>query len=160
VSWLKITALIISSPLLVYSSVSLLVAAQAGDRNPLHLAPHHATVSVADWDKECNWYQRVLGFEQLQQPKVTPERKICYLNIPGYRLDVLWQKGSMKNSATMGSAGQGWLNVEFSSSDIDTVYKYLNDHGIEVKVDRGNDGSLQHLKFQDPEGNEIGIIKP
>jgi catechol 2,3-dioxygenase-like lactoylglutathione lyase family enzyme len=131
--------------------------AQTADSNPLHLAPHHATVSVADWAKECQWYQHVLGFHPLKPAKDQPDKKICYLGIPGYRLDVLWQKGSIRHQETTGSLEQGWLNVEFQTSDIEGVDKYLAQQGINVTVDRGDGSSIQHLKFQDPEGNEIGI---
>ena len=134
-----------------------LLHAQTADNNPLHLAPHHATVSVADWDKQCQWYQQVLGFQPLKPAKDQPDKKICYLSIPGYRLDVLWQKGSARHRAAAGSPEQGWLNVEFQTSNIDGVYRYLTEQGIHVTVDRGDGSSIQHLKFMDPEGNEIGI---
>ncbi len=114
-------------------------------------------MSVSDWDKECQWYQKVLGFRQLKEPKQGPERKICYLTIPGYRLDVLWQKGSVRHQITTGSLEQGWLNIEFKSSDMDGAYKYLTEQGIKVTVDRAANSSIAHLKFLDPEGNEIGI---
>jgi catechol 2,3-dioxygenase-like lactoylglutathione lyase family enzyme len=135
----------------------VLLSAQTANDNPHHLSPDHATVSVADWDKECQWYQRVLGFHELKQAKRGPDRQICYLGIPGYRIDVLWQKGSIRHQVTTGSLEQGWLNVELKTSDIDAVYKYITEQGIKVTVDRGENSSIQHLKFLDPEGNEIGI---
>ena len=143
--------------LLLFLSIQYTLPAQTADHNPLHLSPDHATVSVADWDKECQWYKHVLGFEDLKPAKVGPERQICYLHVPGYRLDVLWQKGSRRHQVTTGSLEQGWLNIEFKTSDIDGVYKFLIAQGINVTVDRGDGSSLQHLKFLDPEGNEIGI---
>ena len=142
---------------LMYVPWALLLHAQTADSNPLHLAPHHATVSAADWQRECDWYQHVLGFRPLKPAKDQVDKKICYLGIPGYRLDVLWQKGSSRNSAEGRGPAQGWLNVEFQTSDIDGVYKFLNEQGVHVTVDRGDDSSIQHLKFVDPEGNEIGI---
>jgi catechol 2,3-dioxygenase-like lactoylglutathione lyase family enzyme len=138
-------------------SALVFLQAQTEDRNPHHFSPDHATVSVADWDKECQWYQRILGFHELKTAKLGPDRKICYLGIPGYRVDVLWQKGSVRHQVTTGSLEQGWLNIELKTSDIDGVYKFLVDQGIDVKVDRGENSSIQHLKFLDPEGNEIGI---
>ena len=142
---------------MILAPVQVLLHAQTAGRNPLRLSPHHATVSVADWDKECQWYQRVLGFYELKPPKREQDRKICYLGIPEYRLDVLWQKNSMRHQVTTGGLEQGWLNVEFETSDINRAYKYLIGQGIEVKVDRDEGSSIQHLKFRDPEGNEIGI---
>ena len=131
--------------------------AQTVDLNPLHLSPDHATVSVADLDKECHWYQNVLGFHESKRLRRSPERELCYLTIPGYRLDLLSQKGSIRHQVTTGALEQGWMNVVFKSSDIDGAYKHLAAQGIDVKVDRREDGTIEHLTFFDPEGNEIGI---
>jgi len=40
--------------------------------NPLNLTPHHATISVADLDKESQWYATVLGFEK-SKPRLSPK---------------------------------------------------------------------------------------
>jgi hypothetical protein len=140
---------------LIAAPVQALLHAQTAVRNPLNLSADHATVSVSDWDKECQWYQHVLGFYEFKPAKREADKKICYLNIPGYRVDILWQKGSVRHQLTTGSLEQGWLNLEFNSSDRDVVYKYLIKQGIKVEI--GGEGNL---KFLDPEGNEIGINKP
>jgi len=140
---------------LIAAPVQALLHAQTAVRNPLHLSADHTTVSVSDWDKECQWYQHVLGFYEFKPAKREADKKICYLNIPGYRVDILWQKGSVRHQVTTGSLEQGWLNLEFNSSDRDGVYKYLIKQGIKVEI--GGEGNL---KFLDPEGNEIGINKP
>ena len=137
--------------------VRFLLHAQAADLNLLRLSPDHATVSVADLDKECQWYQSVLGFHETRRTKRSPERELCYLTIPGYRLDLLSQKGSVRHQILTGGLEQGWMNIVFKTSDIDGAYKHLSALGINVRVDRKPDSTIEHLTFFDPEGNEIGI---
>jgi len=46
--------------------------------NPLKLTPHHATISVADLDKESQWYGSVLGFEKSNSFE-RPDAKGCWM---------------------------------------------------------------------------------
>lgn len=130
----------------LWASVALPTAqvvlhAQIAEVNPFHLSSDHATASVADLDREYQWYQQVLGFRELKPPKREPEREVRYLSIPGYRLDLVWQKGSVRHQVTPGPLEQGWLNLCFKTSDIDLIYKHLIELGIKVKVDRRPQGT-------------------
>lgn len=133
------------------------VLAQDVNPNPLRLAPHHATASVADIDKESAWYERVLGFQELnrfQQPDV----ELRNLGIPGYRIDLIWQRGSSRPATAPGSATQGWLHVVFKTDAVAADYRRLIALGVEVKADRNAQSEITRLVFHDPEGNELEIV--
>ena len=57
-------------------------ATLCAEPNPLKLTPHHATISVADLDKESQWYASVLGFEKAN-PFDSSDSKGCWMVIPG-----------------------------------------------------------------------------
>jgi catechol 2,3-dioxygenase-like lactoylglutathione lyase family enzyme len=132
--------------------------AQKEGVNPFHLAPHHATISVADIDKESSWCQSVLGFKETSRTQRGPGRLVSHLTIPGYRLDLLLQEGSVGHPRH-GPYGldRGWLNIVLQTPDINGFYKHLQALGIEVKVDKDAKGGIEHLTFHDPEGNEFGM---
>ena len=69
-------------------------SARAAETNPLQLSPHHATASVADLGKESDWYTRVLGFQVVARFEDDANLKVRQLGIPGYRIDLVWKKGS------------------------------------------------------------------
>jgi catechol 2,3-dioxygenase-like lactoylglutathione lyase family enzyme len=131
--------------------------AQDADANPLQLSIDHATIVVADLDKESHWYQHVLGFREDRRADRGPGRVVAYLTIPGYRLDLVQQQGSGSHAKGTGNLEQGWLNIVFKTPAIEAAYQKLVAQGASVKVDRNAQGVMDHLTFQDPEGNEIGI---
>jgi catechol 2,3-dioxygenase-like lactoylglutathione lyase family enzyme len=149
----NVWALVIATVIL---QAQLPVSAQPVDSIPIQLTPHHVTVSVADLDRESQWYQRVLGFHEASR---SPHGAVmvCRLLIPGYRLDLVWIKGSARPPKSPRGLQQGWMNVVFATPSLESAYKHLLAQGIEVKVDRDAQAALEHLTFEDPEGNEIGI---
>lgn len=126
--------------------------ADGTDANPLKLSPHHVTASVADIEKEAEWYERVLGFKEVRHLKDGANFELRQLGIPGYRIDLSWRKGS-----TRGQGEQGWFHVGFKSPAIEADYKRLQELGTDVKANRNDKGGLAQLVFHDPEGNELEI---
>jgi catechol 2,3-dioxygenase-like lactoylglutathione lyase family enzyme len=131
--------------------------AQDVNPNPLRLAPHHATASVANIDLESAWYERVLGFQELNRFH-QPDMELRNLGIPGYRIDLISQRNSARTASATGPAMQGWLHVVFSTDAIEADYKRLLALGVEVKVDRTAQSAISRLVFHDPEGNELEIV--
>ena len=150
----------------VASVLSALIAAIPGEpllaqdteNNPLGLLPNHATASVADLEKEGEWYRRVLGFHEIRRMQGGPDFKVVHLGIPGYRIDLVWQKGSSRAHGPQGPFLQGWLHVVFETPAIDAAYKRLVDLGTDVKADRNAQAAITRLVFHDPEGNELEIV--
>jgi hypothetical protein len=89
--------------------------AQTVGANPLQLAPHHATISVANMDAESLWYQRVLRFTESSRNERGHGRLVCHLTIPGYRIDLLSQPGSARHQQASNGLEQGWLNIVFQT---------------------------------------------
>ncbi|MHB8286404.1 MAG: VOC family protein [Caulobacteraceae bacterium] len=108
-------------PLIVAGSVSFASPDLAAEINPLQLSPHHVTASVADLEKESAWYTRVLGFRVTGRFEDDVNLKVRQMGIPGYRIDLVWKKGSAPGRQALGAAQQGWLHVVFQTSAIDQV---------------------------------------
>ena len=139
--------------------------AQTAEINPLQLAPNHATISVADMEKEAKFFEQVLGFRVLQRAQ---NGAMTQLVIPsaasrqpgqGFRIDLIKQSGSSRPAET-GLLRQGWFHVVFETPIIEADLKHLVDMGTDVKVNRNAKGVMSRLTFQDPEGNEIEIVDP
>jgi catechol 2,3-dioxygenase-like lactoylglutathione lyase family enzyme len=133
-------------------------AAPTGDANPLQLSPHHATASVADIEKEAKWYEQVLGFQEAQRFKNGTDSELRQMVIPGYRIDLLWQRGSSRPDSGSGSLKQGWFHVVFRTPIVDADFKRLVDVGTDVKAFRDDKSAITRLTFHDPEGNELEIL--
>jgi catechol 2,3-dioxygenase-like lactoylglutathione lyase family enzyme len=155
------TTPVCGKPLFAWALIALLIGGrafgQATDSNPMELAPHHATAVVADLEKESAWYQRVLGFHEVERIRPNPDFEVLHLSIPGYRIDLVRQKGSSRQRAT-GYLAQGWLHVVFKTPVITADFKRLTDLVTDVKADRNAEGAIQRVTFHDPEGNELEIV--
>ena len=132
-------------------------AAQPGD-NPLQLSPHHATASVADMDRETAWYERIFGFKEILRSRTGSDYEIRQLVIPTYRIDFVWQKGSVRHPNTTPYSNQGWVHIVFKTPVIDADYQKLVGDGTDVKADRNARSAITRLVVHDPEGNEIEIV--
>ena len=133
-------------------------AAQAVAENPLGLAPDHATISVADLARERDWYASVLGFKEMNHIERGSDFAISMMAIPGYRIDLVWQRGSSRSKHGTGDFEQGWRHIVFSTSIIDQDYKQLVALHTDVKADRDSNSAITRLLLHDPEGNEFEIF--
>lgn len=124
--------------------------------NPLGLSIHHATLGVADLDKERDFYHSVLGFS-VGLFRNRPQFDHQQMHIPGFRLDMICQKGSTRPTPQMDNAKQGWLHIDFSTADPDAVFHRLKDRGINVVPGRMEGDKVASFKVIDPEGNLIEI---
>jgi catechol 2,3-dioxygenase-like lactoylglutathione lyase family enzyme len=123
--------------------------------NPLHLSFHHVTVSVADLEREADWYARVLGFRRSARIDGGGGFAAYHMTLPGYRIDIVSTKGSVPRPPT----AQGWLHIVFTTPDLDAAYRDLKAKGTDVRIDPDEHGRIGHLSLHDPEGNEIGLAK-
>jgi catechol-2,3-dioxygenase len=150
---MKLNVVFIAAALGMTAFVSTALHAEP---NPLKLAPHHATISVADLEKESQWYASVLGFEK-SNAFDSPDLKGCWMVIPGYRVDLMQYKGSSRKDTQSGVLRQGWVHVVFQTPMIDEALKRLQSVGADVKIFKSDDNHLQRLILHDPEGNEVEL---
>ena len=129
----------------------------AQSANPLQLSAQHVTLSVADIDRATDWYVQVLGFRKLSRAEPDPDTKLQQLAIPGYRIDLLWQKGS-KRPAPSAIPDQGWVHVVFKTSQIEAAQEVLTRKGTDVHAFTAGATGLTRLIVHDPEGNEVEIL--
>lgn len=132
---------------------------QSSGANPLRLSPHHSTTSVADLEKEAGWYERALGFQRSNLLGTGTDFQMYQMTIPGYRIDLVQQKGSSRLPRTNGPPPQGWLHVVFKTPDLDGAYKHLVEQGIDVKATRHENSKITRVTFDDPEGNQLEIVR-
>jgi|HubBroStandDraft_6_1064221.scaffolds.fasta_scaffold99065_2 catechol 2,3-dioxygenase-like lactoylglutathione lyase family enzyme len=144
-------------------ALSQLSQAQAGNPQPAPLTglvPDHATISVENLDRIAEWYERVLGFKVAQRFDINPNFLLEQLSIPGYRIDLVKYKGSVRPAAVNPLyLQQGWIHVVFNVQDLPVALKELQDLNVNVAADKDSKGIPTRLAIHDPEGNEIEVVK-
>jgi catechol 2,3-dioxygenase-like lactoylglutathione lyase family enzyme len=144
--------------LLVVFTAGTSSIAQSGNPN-LSLSPHHVTASVADLANEAAWYERVLGFQRSKLLGDSADFQMYQMTMPGYRIDLVQQKGSSRQHEAQGAFVQGWLHVVFKTPDIGRAYKHLLTQATDVKAFKDDHAAITRLTFHDPEGNELEIVR-
>ena len=154
-SWVILVALLLLGP--AWRALAQNIAVDA-EINAMHLSLHHVTLSVIDVTRESEWYERVLGFRESRHLRRLPDFESIMVDIPGYRIELAWQKGSYRPRSSRPSLQQGWLHMVFQTSVIDETYRRLIALGVEVNAERSPDThTLRRMTIFDPEGNEIEI---
>jgi len=128
-----------------------------GALNPMRLQYDHITISVARFDQEVGWYERVLGVrENLFHPG--KDMEVIHLSMGGtYHLDLAWQKGSVRSSEA-GDLRQGWVRPVFTTPAIEAAYRRLKKLGANAHADYDAQRRLWRIVLRDPESNEIYIL--
>jgi catechol 2,3-dioxygenase-like lactoylglutathione lyase family enzyme len=98
-------------------------AAQSNKVNPLHLSTNHVTASVADLEREAEWYERVLGFRRSKLLGGRKDFGLYQMTMPGNRIDLVWEQGSSRHRQAEGRLEQGWLHVVFNTPDLNEAYQ-------------------------------------
>jgi catechol 2,3-dioxygenase-like lactoylglutathione lyase family enzyme len=136
--------------------------AQAEDSHPAPLtglAPDHATISVENLDRTADWYQRFLGFKVAQRFDTNPDFLLEQLSIPGYRIDLVKYKGSVRPASVNPLyLQQGWVHVVFNVQDLPAAFKEPQALNVNVAADKDANGVPTRLVMHDPEGNEIELV--
>ena len=133
--------------------------ASASTDNPLQLTPDHATLSVADLEKEVAWYERVLGFKVAQRIKGS-NFEVVHMTIKVFRIDLSANQGSVRHRGSDPNMDQGWMHIVFKTPNIEADYNRLVALAADVKEYKNKDSSINRLLVHDPEGNEIEIQPP
>ena len=122
------------------------------------LVPDHATLSVANVEREAAWYQRVLGFKVFSKFESDPANINWHLVIPGYRIDLIQYRGSERPAPAQPIVKQqGWIHVSFHVADVAAALQALQALHVDVRVRKDDKGNPIQLQFNDPEGNELEI---
>ena len=123
------------------------------------LVPDHATISVANIDREVEWYGRVLGFKLWRKMDADPNNINAQLWIPGYRIDLIQMKGSTRPAPVDPLyLQQGWIHVVFHVENVANALKELQALHVEPhEVNKDGQGNLIQIRLRDPENNEVEI---
>ena len=100
----------------------------------------------------------VLRFREVNHIHRGADFEACRVSIPGFSIDLVWQKGSRKSDKAAGNLEQGWIHVVFKTPIINQAYAALTSAHTDVKPDRDPQGAITRLLVHDPEGNEIEIF--
>ncbi|MFP5277866.1 MAG: VOC family protein [Acidobacteriota bacterium] len=133
-------------------------AQKVNNSNPLQLYPQHVTVSVANIDREEAWYERVFGFKEALRSSAGADYEIRQIVLPTYRIDLVWQKGSVRHPNATPYSSQGWAAIVFKTPAIEADFHKLVADGTDAKADRNIRSAITRLVVHDPEGNEIEIV--
>ncbi len=141
------------------SPMPVTITGKPAGGNELGLFVDHVTIGVADLDKQAEWYERVLGFKA--SPVVHRSAyDLRQILIPGFRIDLLEQKGSARaSSKPMDNDQQGLIRVAFGSHDPEAAYQRLVAQGVNAEVSRNQQDQITSVHFNDPEGNGVEIAR-
>jgi len=154
---LTVVAMLLFSPL-VFAQTPATPGTENTMENPLGLTIHHATLGVADLEKERNFYHSVLGFS-IGLFRNRPQFDHQQMHIPGFRIDMICQKGSTRPTPLMDNSKQGWLHLDFATQDPDALFHRLKDKAVNVVPGRMEGDKVASFKVIDPEGNQIEITQ-
>lgn len=126
--------------------------------NPLHMSIHHVTMGVASIARERTFYHDVLGF-QIGPFNKRPNYDHQQMLIPGFRIDMIEYKGSIRPAPTMGTDKQGWLHVALTIPNAASVYEQLKAAGVSVVTGRMDSGRIVSVFVTDPEGNRLELTE-
>jgi len=127
--------------------------------NPLHLSTHHVTLGVKSIEVERRFYHEILGFTVGPFHK-RPTYDHQQMLIPGFRIDMIEQKGSVRPTQTMGTDKQGWLHLAFEVPKAASVYQKLKAEGVPVTPGRMDGQEIGSIYVTDPEGNRLELAQP
>jgi len=131
-------------------------AIQPPPLNPLELSIHHVAISVANVNVESAWYAKVLGLDKVFC-STSSDRSECWMWIPGFRIDLIQQKGSTRIDRRFGPMRQGWLHLSLQTPIIREALDRLRSDDVHVQVFRYKNGHIMRLLMEDPEGNQIEL---
>ncbi len=146
-----------SSVLLALVPFGAVLAQNAGTENPLQLSSHHASLSVADLDRQQAFYEKMLGFK-MGNVRKGADGETRQMVIPGYAVNLTKRNGSMRHSRAEGSLEQGWIHIVLATPILDEVQKRLEAQKVKTRPAMSN-GVLSRLLVFDPEGNQIELIR-
>lgn len=122
------------------------------------LVADHASISVENIQTEAEWYERVLGFTVLAKINSDPHMSSWRMVIPGFRIDLIQYKGSMRPAPVDPVyLQQGWIHVVFRVPDIAQAAAELQALHVKAEVDKDSKGNPIQIILHDPEGNEVRI---
>jgi catechol 2,3-dioxygenase-like lactoylglutathione lyase family enzyme len=141
------------------SPMSAPISGEPAAGNELGLFVDHVTIGAADLDKLADWYERVLGVKATPVAH-RPAYDLRQIFIPGFRIDLLFKKGSTRaEKAPMDNDKQGLVRVAFGAHDIDAAYQRLVAQGVKPEATRNPQGQITSMHFNDPEGNGLEVAK-
>ena len=131
-------------------------------RAVLSLQMNHASISVADIEKEANWYITTLGYSFAPGQgiaKMGGKMQGTRLVIPGFQLDLIQYAGSQRPPKPEPIfMQQGYFHLAMTVSDIDAAYNFLQAAGVEMQANRNRQtNKVSGIVLHDPEGNEIEL---
>jgi catechol 2,3-dioxygenase-like lactoylglutathione lyase family enzyme len=148
---------IVASSVSAQVPVPHLPAVQSAE-NPLGMAIHHVAMGVASIERERTFYRDVLGF-QVGPFNKRPNYDHQQMLIPGFRIDMIEYKGSIRPAPTMGIEKQGWLHVALTIPNAAAVYERLRGAGVPVATGRMDGDRIGSIFVTDPEGNRLELTE-
>ena len=139
--------------------------AQPAASGPPELGHFMIAISVADLDKETAWYVDNLGFEVELDTTFGPGIPVRWLVSGDERIELLKiadSKPGTPHPAPPGHAAiQGFLQITFSTSDIEATRAALAAKGLTPALDITEVAPLgvKVMYYTDPEGNPVEIAQ-
>ena len=125
---------------------------------------------VADVDRSCNFYERVLGLgpDVGITTEKDKEKRFRSLQIPGGQVLLLFPRGFAPTTAVLPGGtipphdGNGQLHLAFaiSASEVEAWRERLQAHGVSIEGEMEWPRGGTSLYFRDPDGHLVELATP
>jgi glyoxylase I family protein len=121
----------------------------------------HVSINTIDFAQTCDFYGRILGFQQLQTVGCG-EFEITYFALPGGARLELFDYHGKNPSASRPEDEAGLRHLAFRVADVDAGEKHLRDAGVPISLPATDlpDLGVRVLLFLDPNGVTLEFCQP
>jgi methylmalonyl-CoA/ethylmalonyl-CoA epimerase len=129
----------------------------------------HVCLNVPNYEETLQWYQEKLDATVTREwtVDVFPDLKLAYLDVYGFRIEIIGCTQSQVGMPTAQNFGEGLRNRGighfcFRVDDVDAVLAELNRRGVPTFVPLGSypDAGVRLCFIQDNNGNLIEFVTP
>jgi methylmalonyl-CoA/ethylmalonyl-CoA epimerase len=129
----------------------------------------HVCLNVPNYEETLQWYQEKLDAKVTREwtVEVFPDLKLAYLDVYGFRIEIIGSTQSQAGMPTASDFGEGLRTRSighfcFRVDDVDVVLAELNRRGVPTFVSLGSypDAGVRLCFIQDNNGNLIEFVTP
>jgi methylmalonyl-CoA/ethylmalonyl-CoA epimerase len=129
----------------------------------------HVALNVSNYEETLQWYRDKLDatIEHEWTVEVFPDLKLAYLNVYGFRIEVVGSTQSRSGMPATKDFGEGLRTSGighfcFRVNDVDAVLVELNRRGVPTFVELGSypDAGVRLCFVKDNNGNLIEFVTP
>lgn len=132
-----------------------------GLESGMQLRIAHLALLVRDYDEAMAWFTQKLGFEVVEDTRISPEKRWILLQPPGGGTALLLARAQgATQEAAVGAQGGGRVWLFLQTDDFDRVYQTWSARGVRFAEQPREEPYGKVVVFCDLYGNRWDLIEP